>query len=351
MDTFETNTEQLLLQDIERLRGQFPQTQELYREVCTLLFFRYGTTPTANKLYQYVKRGSMSAPAEALNRFWENLRKKSRVTIAHPDLPEDLRVAAGTLTATLWVAAQAQAQSSLAIFKIDAQSKVDAANVLADTAVHEKNLLQQAHETLQLELAEAQQQTSSVKQEVAVLFAANTSLESQLLDSKAEIAAHQQRFDSARREHVDELEKLRNATQLAEERFRSMEQRSLLEIDRERTATNKLQKTLDGERATVVATAERHRAELNALQARMGDLRQNIGVLEGTVQAYATARDQAIAQLQATQIQLDDASTQITLMRGETERLRADLQKASAALDERAIPNKNSGRGRKTKES
>ncbi|GAB3552032.1 hypothetical protein GCM10027343_37040 [Noviherbaspirillum agri] len=52
-----------------------------------LLFFRYGITPTTNKLYQLVRKGSMSAPAEALNKFWEDLRDKSRVRIEHRDLP------------------------------------------------------------------------------------------------------------------------------------------------------------------------------------------------------------------------------------------------------------------------
>lgn len=28
--------------DIEALRPKFPDTQDLYREVCTILFFRYG---------------------------------------------------------------------------------------------------------------------------------------------------------------------------------------------------------------------------------------------------------------------------------------------------------------------
>ena len=74
-------TEKQLITDIERLREEFTQTQDLYREVCALLFFRYGLTPTANKLYQLVRKGSMTAPADALNKFWEDLREKSRVRI------------------------------------------------------------------------------------------------------------------------------------------------------------------------------------------------------------------------------------------------------------------------------
>ncbi|MDX6008018.1 hypothetical protein [Cupriavidus necator] len=40
------------------LRGRFSETRALYREVCGLLFFRYGVTPTANKLYSLVRKGS-----------------------------------------------------------------------------------------------------------------------------------------------------------------------------------------------------------------------------------------------------------------------------------------------------
>jgi hypothetical protein len=60
------STEAHIIADIEAIKASDLDTQSLYREVCAILFFRYGITPTANKLYQYVRKGSMSAPAEAL---------------------------------------------------------------------------------------------------------------------------------------------------------------------------------------------------------------------------------------------------------------------------------------------
>src|ERR1700675_2909382 len=110
-----------LAQDIEQLRTQFPRTQDLYREVCVLLFFRHGITPTANRLYQLVKKGSMSAPAEALARFWATLREKSRVRIEHPDLPAELQSATGELAAALWTRAVDMAQDQLAAAQLEAQ--------------------------------------------------------------------------------------------------------------------------------------------------------------------------------------------------------------------------------------
>src|ERR1700692_4769853 len=111
-------------QDIEAPRAQFPQTQELYREVCRVLFFRHGITPTANRLYQLVKKGSMSAPAEALARFWATLRDKSRVRIEHPDLPAELQSATGELAAALWPRAVDLEQEQLPAAQLEAQVSV-----------------------------------------------------------------------------------------------------------------------------------------------------------------------------------------------------------------------------------
>src|ERR1700736_5302218 len=97
-----SSDETRLAADIERLKAEFLKTRELYREVCALLFFRFGLTPTANRLYQLVKRGSMSTPTAVLAEFWVELREKSRVRIEHPDLPAELQAAAGELVASLW---------------------------------------------------------------------------------------------------------------------------------------------------------------------------------------------------------------------------------------------------------
>lgn len=81
-------------------------------------------TPTANKLYQYVRKGSMSAPAEALSKFWLELRDKSRIRIEHPDMPDGLKDAAGNFMGELWSQAQAAAQVNFSMQMVEAQEKV-----------------------------------------------------------------------------------------------------------------------------------------------------------------------------------------------------------------------------------
>src|ERR1700682_2531378 len=102
-----------LAAEIERLKAAFPKTRELYRAVCALLFFRFGITPTANRLYQLVRRGSMGTPTAVLAEVSGTLREKSRVRLERPDLPPDLQAAAGDLVAALWDKSTAAADAAL----------------------------------------------------------------------------------------------------------------------------------------------------------------------------------------------------------------------------------------------
>src|ERR1700686_5728764 len=115
-----------LAAEIDRLKAEFPKTRELYREVCALLFFRFGLTPTANRLYQLVKRGSMGTPTEVLAEFWTRLREKSRVRLERPDLPPDLQAAAGDLVAALWDKSTAAAHAGLEELRIELDAEREA---------------------------------------------------------------------------------------------------------------------------------------------------------------------------------------------------------------------------------
>jgi Plasmid replication region DNA-binding N-term len=90
-----------------------------------LLFFRHGITPTANRLSQQRRKGSMSAPAEAPVRFWASLREKIWVRIEPPpDLPAKLQSATGKLAAALWTRAVEMAHEGLAAMQHEAQLAV-----------------------------------------------------------------------------------------------------------------------------------------------------------------------------------------------------------------------------------
>lgn len=289
--------EQQIRKEVEQLRGQFSNTQELYREVCMLLFFRFGISPTANKLYQLVRKGSMSAPAEALAKFWEDLREKSRVRIEHPDLPEELKTEAGNLTAALWTKAQELSNKSLASFKEDAAMHVRQAQVaqLATEARYGESLeeLQIAKQTL----GDQESRIQAFVQALAAVEATRISLHEQLTQSREECRRLQEAIVEARREFSNELEKLRTSATLATNRYEAAEERWLLEIDRERTLAKKLHKELTVTRVESAKTGDRQREEVARLQEELGDVRRRSGILEGSLNAERSAKQHVIEEL------------------------------------------------------
>jgi chromosome segregation ATPase len=354
MDSLITNEKQLIA-DIDQLREKYPNTQELYREVCTVMFFRYGITPTANKLYQFVKKGSMSAPAEALGKFWENLREKSRVRIEHPDLPHEIKTSAGELAATLWDLAQDKAAASLHGYEAEARASVMEAKTAQANAEAERNGLRTELDKATAEIAQARGQIGALQQQMAAEAATREMLDEQLTKAQSDIAAHRQAQESARQYFATEMEKLRNEAQLAEERYRATEKRALLEIDRERSAAAKLQKEMDTVRADAAKAAEQYRLEAQALQEQLGGIRHQAGMLEGQLHAAKANSEQTARDFQVAQRQLIDAAIRAAALESERDgwRIRAEEgEKAVAELKERvARPRVSKKPGVKTAES
>ncbi|WP_350357496.1 DNA-binding protein [Paraburkholderia fungorum] len=274
-----------LAADIERLKAAFPKTRELYREVCALLFFRHGVTPTANRLYQLVRRGSMGTPTAVLGEFWAELREKSRVRIDHPDLPADLGAAAGELVATLWTRATASAEAALDALRgeVEAQRVEALRSVVA--ARDELGRTETALEQRTAALLAAQVEIRELDKAQAEGHAQRQALEAEIGRLRDALAGRDRELVEVRDGFSRDLEKLREAAERAEERLRASEKRALLEIDRERGNAAKLQKELD-EAARRAANKEAdHRRAIEAIQAQLGDARHQAGVLQGRLDA------------------------------------------------------------------
>ncbi|WP_176317571.1 DNA-binding protein [Burkholderia vietnamiensis] len=281
-----------LAAEIERLKAAHPNsrdTRELYREVCALLFFRFGVTPTANRLYQFVRRGSMGTPTEVLAEFWAQLREKSRVRVERPDLPPDLQAAAGDLVAALWEKSTAAAHGALEALRRDLEAEREAGRqeiALAQTA------MARAEATLaerEADLLAAQARIQEREQALAVSEASRRTLEGDVARLQRENRERDVALTQARADFTLELEKLREAAQRSDERLQATEKRALLEIDRERATTTRLQKELDAALRRAEQRDERHRSEAEGLRTQLGDARHQIGVLQGRLEAAESA--------------------------------------------------------------
>jgi chromosome segregation ATPase len=298
--------------DIAQLRGQFPRTQDLYREVCVLLFFRHGIAPTANRLYQLVKKGSMNAPAEALARFWATLREKSRVRIEHPDLPAELQSATGELAAALWMRAVDMAQDQLATAQLEAQRSVADARTRQAQADAEQDQLRQELTGSAAALDAAQTRITELDQALAISVAAASALQDQLGLAQQGEQQLQRALETARHDFASELDKLRADGALAQERLKAAETRALLEIDRERQAAARLQKELDTANRRAEQGVSRHRDDVQKLQGQLGNLRQQVGVLEGKLDALRTENARYVDEAVQARDQRDQLALSLT---------------------------------------
>jgi chromosome segregation ATPase len=284
--------------EVERLRSAFPNTQDLYREVCVLLFFRYGVTPTTNRLYQLVRKGSMSAPAEALNRFWKHLRDSSRVTLTAPELPEEFREAAGQLASAFWKGAQEAAERSFHVLRNEALAQVDEARIAADTVADLAETRRLELERAHADLGLAAEAKATLNKQVETQLEKIAALSTELSISRHENANLAGRLDEACDVHGREMQTVQSAAKQAQEHFRVVEQRFLLDLERERTQAAKLQKQLDAEQLGRRNELDKHRAAVTTLQAEAGQLRQAIGSLEGQLSAAELGRKEAATRLQ-----------------------------------------------------
>jgi hypothetical protein len=313
------STEAKINAEIEALKAKDLDTQDLYREVCTILFFRYGITPTANKLYQFVRKGSMSAPAEALTKFWSDLREKSRVRIEHPDLPDDLKTAAGELVVSLWSQAQTSAQNSLAIFRQEAQENVTESLQAVATADQARLAAEAESNQTREALRAANERILDLERDLAGERARTQSLEQQI-----ELARHQQTtlevaLAEARKDYSAELEKSRQELRRTEERLESNEKRALLEIDHERQMTVKVQRELLQIRNSSLEIEEQLRIELASSKAELANVRQMLGVAEGKQDELRTGKEKQLEELVALRQTLGKQETRLALLQREVE--------------------------------
>ncbi|WP_232624355.1 DNA-binding protein [Paraburkholderia ginsengisoli] len=252
--------------DIEAVREHAADTQALYREVCALMFFRYGETPTANRLYQLVRKGSMSAPAKALRDFWVEVREKTRVDVGRPDLPPDVAKAAGELAANLWRLSNDAATAALDVFRQDAQAEIAAARQQAQEMETQRNDASLKAEQAAAGAAALGQQIGGLEARLVELQTANDMLSGQLAASKNELAAGATALADARRDFAEELAKLRRAHEQNEQRLAAAEKRALLEIESERAVASRVRKELQTANDRIAALETEHRSERDALR-------------------------------------------------------------------------------------
>ncbi|MBC8748254.1 MULTISPECIES: DNA-binding protein [Paraburkholderia] len=285
--------------DIEIARQNASDTQSLYREVCALLFFRYGETPTANRLYQLVRKGSMSAPAKALRDFWTDVRDKTRIDVGRPDLPQEVAAAAGEFAAQMWRLSSDAATAALDVFRHDADAQIAAAREQAAQSDMQRQQAVAHAEQAASDAATARARMAGLEARIVELQTANDMLTAQLAASKEEIAAAGAALADARRDFADELAKLRRSHEQNEQRLAAAEKRALLEIDSERAAAQRLRKELQASQERAAALEAKSRTERDALRDELAASKSELaacGAQQASTRTQLAQKDAALAE-------------------------------------------------------
>lgn len=272
--------EATLIQDVESLRTQFPQAKDLYKEVCHLLFFKYEIQPTANRLYQLVRKGTMSLPADAINHFWHELRVQHSINVDHPGLPDTLREFAGEALTTLWKTALELAKQSHNALQSEIDGLQDSSRLAVENYKIQLQGLESVNAKLQGELKSLRKQLQQSEKKSLI--------DGQVLKTHKEALKTLQNEKSALEVHLKsinskfsvEVNKLKASLKLSGDHLRKLEEKSTLEVDRERQRSMKLElEHAELKRALLKEHAvTKNQAGKN--QRLVIELRENIGLIK-----------------------------------------------------------------------
>ncbi len=316
-----------MLSEIEALKAKFGDTRALYREVCALLFFRYGITPTANKLYQYVRRGSMNVPTEEVGKFWDDLRHRARVDIEHPDLPEQIKAVAAEAIAALWSQATEAARGELAAARLEFQQEAEQARAGRDAAEQAVAGMHAAAEQHRADMERAQAESRAARAEMEAERRAHAG-------TRARVEQMQSQLDEAGRQQQAlqdgfsaELAKTRDAVEAANERAAAAERRALKEIEQERQARARADSAAEAARQKLseVEAAAREQAVQNAAKATRLEIDANQARL--ALDAAVKARDSLGQQVAELRQQLADSQQAASRYKAEAQTLQALVER------------------------
>ncbi len=317
--------------DIDALKERFPETKSLYREVCALLFFRHGITPTASKLYQLVRKGSMSAPADALAKFWEELRAKARIEIDHPDLPVELRDTAAAAIAGIWQQATATARQELASLRLEAQEQVTVASSSLAGARAQIEELDSRLKAAGRETAAAETRGGQLRDELELERRDHAGARARIEELQRQLAQEHAAQEAAHAAFSADLTKARDAVNVANERADSSDRRALLEIDQERQARARAEKQSESLRNRLADSETQARDQAQSATESYARMEARLNALEVANRELTTQNAQARAELDATGTQLDAAHTDATRFKAEADILRDVLKQIKPA--------------------
>ena len=272
-----------------------------------------GIRPTVASVRQRTGRGSAGTINAALKDWWQELAQRLATIANRPELPAPLLEAADRL----WEAALLQAHEALAHYRREADTKIEAAQAIAATAVG-------TQQTAETHAAAAEEQVAGLEQirlDLEKRLAAEHTRREQAESRNREIQAEASRRVQEAHQRAAQLEKLLT---LEQERYANMERRLVAAADEQKMAREQAERTL-----------KEHTTAWRMQETQLHQQLQHLREQQARIQGRATALEEQLVtlnrQLKTQQQEKEGAQTAAATLR---EQLASSLQAQEALRTE-----------------
>ncbi|MBV7541953.1 DNA-binding protein [Acidovorax sp. sic0104] len=258
--------------------------------VANLLLIDHGIYPSAKVVHDHTSQGSMTDINRDLRDFWTEVRKKMRVQLNAPFIPDELATAFGEGLAKIWGLAQHAATQHFEGAREQCRLEVQGASEARVGAERDRDRTLERLALLEAELlaererrGEAERRVAAQAGEIAGLQGSLSSWQ-QKLEVEA-IARHEAEARFSRELELERAERVREA-----DRFTGEINFAKRQIDTARVAEKEMREQLNAEKGHREREVATYRQRMNsaeeastAAKGRVAELRAQTASLEGRV--------------------------------------------------------------------
>lgn len=273
--------------EVARIKRDIPYSGSYRKQIEALLavlFFKFGERPGANRvsalLAENGRSPSTSTAQDEINKFWDNVRKNSAISIDRPDVPEPLLRLLGDFAGKAWQLCMAEAQVQYESHHQDAAAKVEVAQAAVNHAQDQVTQARVAAAQMLRELQVANESREGLSRQVAREVSKGEELRNQIAMLTGQLAQEKQSRSAEAQQTQAALGALKEAQEAAVD-----EQRRLMTIGDEFKQQASRERAL---RAKVETAQTQLASENEELRKQLALLTHERGVLAGTSAAQAT---------------------------------------------------------------
>lgn len=331
-----------LFNEIEQIKeANGTDTRRMVRDVAALLFMRYGETPTPNRVYSLLRKGSMTTIHEAMKTFWEEIRDKADVRISAPDIPQPILDHLAAMAATAWRMSNQETNEAIGRIQKEAETNIQEIRTACDDNVMQSRRLaelaeqetESARDAAMKERADRQKadaHASELQAEIATLMEAGRQSALLLQESRQQSQALRLDAERDRQELMNQIGAMTADRQRDREMIEGLRKRSLEEVENARLDARNARQELQTARSDAERERTRAQARMDAFSKEVAGLREEISTLKQRLEGMSCreiAQKETLKQLLEDRLSLQN---KVETLIQESGRLSAEAEKVPA---------------------